>query len=73
MRRLWDLRSVDRRVLRGVVLPHCGGGWRIAGHGVAGVWTVFQGDFTVLVEFLELRPPILEPDFDLGEKKQCKH
>lgn len=67
MRRLRDLRSVDRGVLWGVVLPHCGGGRGVAGHGVAGVRTVLQGDFAVFVQFLELRSPVLEPDFDLGE------
>lgn len=69
MRRLRDLSSVDRGGLRGAVLPHCGGGRGIAGHGVAGVGAVLQRDFAVFVQFLELGPPVLEPDFDLGENR----
>lgn len=67
MRRLRDLRSADRGVLRGAVLPHSGGGRGIAGHGVAGVRTVLQGNLAVFVQFLELGPPVLEPDLDLRE------
>lgn len=67
MRRLRDLRSADGGVLRGAVLPHCGGGRGIAGHGVTGVGTVLQGNLAIFVQFLELRPPVLEPDLDLGE------
>lgn len=46
-----------------------GGRW-IAGHEVAVIGTVFQTwSFTVFVQFLELWPPILEPDFHLRSKK----
>lgn len=68
MRGLWDLRSVDRGVLRGAVLPHCGGGWGVAGHGVAGVGTVLQGNLAVFVQLLELGPPVLEPDLYLRKE-----
>ncbi len=72
MRRLRDLRSADRGALRGAVFPHCGGGRRVAGHGVAGVRTVLQGDLAVFVQFLELGSPVLEPDLDLREQER-KH
>lgn len=69
MRRLRDLSSVDRGALRGAVLPHCGRRRGVAGHGVTGVGAVLQRDLAVLVQFLELRPPVLEPDFYLGEQR----
>lgn len=65
MRRLRDLRSADRGVLRGAVLPHSRGGRGVASHRVAGVGTVIQGNLAVLVQLLELGPPVLEPDLDL--------
>lgn len=65
--RLRHLRPADGGVLRGAVVPDRGGGRGIAGHGVAGVGTVLQGDLAVLVQLLELRPAVLEPDLDLGE------
>lgn len=71
MRRLRDLRSVDRGVLCGAVLPHGGGGRRVTGHGVAGVGAVIQGDLAVFVQLLELRPPVLEPNLDLEERHVC--
>lgn len=71
MRRLLHLRPADRRVLRGVAaVPHGGGGRRVTGHGVAGIGTMLQGDFTVFVQLLELGSPVLEPDFDLRRKKK---
>lgn len=69
MRRLRDLRSADRGALRGAVLPHCGGGRGVAGHGVAGVGAVLQGDLAVFVQLLELGSPVLEPDLHLGGKQ----
>lgn len=66
MRRLRHLRSADRGVLRGAaVVPDCGR-WRgVAGHGVAGIGTVLQGNLAVFVQLLELGSPVLEPDLDL--------
>ena len=53
-----------------VVFPHSWGRRRVAGHGIAGVWTVLERNITerklsVLVELLELGATVLEPDFDL--------
>lgn len=73
MCRLRDLRSADRGALRGAVVPHCGGGWGVACHGVAGVGTVIQRNLAVLVQLLELGPPVLEPDLDLLKNKECEH
>lgn len=53
LRRLRDLSSVDRG-LGGAAVPHGRGGRRVTGHGVAGVWTVLQGNLAVLVQLLEL-------------------
>lgn len=70
MRRLWDLRSADRGALWGAVLPDGSGGGRgVACHGVAGVGAVLQGNLAVLVQLLELGPPVLEPDLDLGKER----
>ena len=69
MRRRLDLRSADRGTLGGAVVPHCGGLRGVAGHGVAGVGTVVQGDLAVLVQLLELGSPVLEPDLDLREEE----
>lgn len=52
------------------VFPHS---WRrggVTGHGITGVWTVFQsdlpqGELSVLVELLKFGATVLEPDFDL--------
>lgn len=71
MRGLRDLRSVDRGVLRGAIIPDCGGGWGVAGHRVAGVRTVLQGNFAVFVKLLELGPPVLEPDLYLSKEFVC--
>lgn len=57
-----------------VVFPHSRGWRRVAGHGIAGVWTVFKRNIpewklSVLVELLKLGATVLEPYFDLEEKK----
>lgn len=67
VRRLWRLGPTDWRVLGGAVIPNCGGGRGVASHGVAGVGTVIQGDLAVLVQFLELGSPVLEPDLHLKQ------
>lgn len=55
-----------------ITVPY-GGGWgRVAGHGVAGVGAVVQGDLSVLVQLLELGSPVLEPYFYLLEMKNIK-
>ncbi len=59
-----DLPPVDLARVR-VTVPNSGGWRRVAGHGVAGVRAVLQRDLAVLVNFLELGSPVLEPDFDL--------
>lgn len=69
MRRLCDLRSADRGALRGAVLPRRRGGRGVAGHGVAGVGTVLQGNLAVFVQLLELGPPVLEPDLHLRKER----
>lgn len=48
-----------------VIVPNSRGWRRVAGHGVAGVRAVLQRNLAVLVKFLELGSPILEPDLDL--------
>ena len=53
-----------------VVFPHSRGWRRVAGHGIAGVWTVLKRNITerklsILVELLELGATVLEPNFDL--------
>lgn len=61
-----------------VVVPHRRGRRGVTGHGVAGIWTVFQRDLpkrklSVLVELLELGATVLEPDFDLeGEASKVE-
>lgn len=57
-----------------VVFPHSWGWRRVAGHRVAGVWTVFKRNITerklsVLVELLKLGATVLEPDFDLRGRR----
>ena len=56
-----------------VVFPHSWGRRRVAGHGIAGVWTVFKRNvpewkLSVLVELLKLGATVLEPNFDLKER-----
>lgn len=66
---LGDLAPVDLASVR-VTVPNSRG-WRgVAGHGVAGVRAVIQRNLAVLVKFLELGSPVLEPDFDLFKKKR---
>lgn len=53
-----------------VVFPHSWGWRRVAGHGIAGVWTVFKRNIperklSILVELLKLGATVLEPNFDL--------
>lgn len=52
------------------VFPHSWGRRRVAGHGIAGIWTVFKRNIperklSVLVELLKLGATVLEPNFDL--------
>lgn len=61
---LGDLPPVDLARVR-VTVPNSRGWRRVAGHGVAGVRAVLQRNLAVLVKFLELGSPVLEPDFDL--------
>jgi len=55
------------------VFPYSWGWRRVAGHGIAGIWTMLERNFperklSVLVELLELGATVLEPDFDLKER-----
>lgn len=68
MRGLRDLRPVDRGALGVAAVPDRGGGRGVAGHRVAGVGTVLQWNLAVFVQFLELGPPVLEPNLYLREK-----
>lgn len=59
-------------VVVGVTVPKGGRGWRIASHGVTVVGAVFQGHLSIFVQFLELGPSVLEPDFHLKERQKLK-
>lgn len=68
-KRLGELASAGRATVR-VIVPDGRRRRRITCHGVTVVGTVFQRDLPILVQLLELGPPVLEPDFHLEEGRK---